>query len=169
MDALPLHQQATATIARPVNEVFTFLDVHENLSAHMSKPSPWMGGGSMRTTIDAGQGRAIGSVIRLEGQVFGFSLRVAEVVVERVPPYRKIWETLGLPTLLIIGRYRMAFQLKAVSAHATQMTLTIDYALPSSGIARLLGFCFASIYARWCVNRMVSDTLANFAGTSARC
>jgi hypothetical protein len=69
----------------------------------MSKSSWKMGGGRMEMVFDDKQGRVVGSRIRLAGRVFGISLFVDEIVTERDPPYRKIWETLGTPKLLVIG------------------------------------------------------------------
>jgi hypothetical protein len=59
-----------------------------------------MGGGPMQTELDAGQGQTGGSRIRLSSRVFGLELSVEEIVTERVPPQRKVWETTGLPRLV---------------------------------------------------------------------
>ena len=67
--------------------------------------------------------------------MLGFELAVDEKVVERTPPYRKAWETVGSPKLLVIGGYRMGFDVAA------------------QGSGSLL---------RWCTERMVSDAVRHF-------
>ena len=57
-----------------------------------------MGGGRMQIELDAGRGQTVGSRIRLSGRVFGLTLSVEEIVTERVPPQRKVWETIGSPS-----------------------------------------------------------------------
>jgi len=38
---------------------------------------------------------AVGSKLRLSGRAFGIGLHVEEVIIERMPPQRKVWETVG--------------------------------------------------------------------------
>jgi hypothetical protein len=77
----------------------------------MSKSSWMMGGGRMLVSTDKGHGQVVGSHIRLDGRVFGIHLTVDEVVVRRVPPVEKTWETVGTPRLLVIGPYLMGIQI----------------------------------------------------------
>ena len=155
------HQEAVGEIAAPVEAVFAFLDDHERLASHMSKRSWMMGGGKMDTILDEGAGRRVGSRITVRGRVFGLLLSLDERIVERVPPYRKAWETEGEPRLLVIGAYRMGFELS--SAGATGARVWIDYDLPTRGIGRWFGALFAPWYARWCVRRMLNDARRSFA------
>ncbi len=71
-------------------------DDHAQLAAHMSKSSWMMLGSRMAVELDASQGRAMGSHIRLKGRVLSIPLFVEEVVVERQPPRRKAWQTTRL-------------------------------------------------------------------------
>ena len=103
------HREATATLAAPVEVVFALLDDPAHIGAHMGRRSAMMAGALMRTETDTRQGQAVGSVIRMAGRVLGVNLTLEEAVIERVPPRRKVWETLGDPKLLVIGRYRMGF------------------------------------------------------------
>lgn len=48
----------------------------------------------MEIFTDQGGGRAVGSRVRMSGQIMGIPLSLEEVVVERDPPSRKAWETL---------------------------------------------------------------------------
>lgn len=154
------HEESTGPVGAPVHAVFALLDDHQRLAAHMSQRSWMMGGGRMDTTMDAGHGRAVGSRISVRGRVFGFMLWLRERVTERDPPRRKVWETEGEPRLLIIGRYRMGFELSA--GPATSMRVWIDYDLPASRWTRWLGVILSGWYARWCVERMLGDAQRAF-------
>src|SRR6185503_6430544 len=108
------------------------------------------------TEFDEGRGQRLGSRIRLAGRVFGIELSVEEVVTERDPPLRKVWETIGTPRLLVIGHYRMGFELVAQGTGST-LRVFIYYALPERAPARWLGRLLGRRYARWCTQRMVDD------------
>jgi carbon monoxide dehydrogenase subunit G len=156
------HEESSAVISAPRERVFAALDDHSRLSSHMSKSSWQMGGGKMETVVDAQQGKSVGSHIILRGRVFGVSLFVEEVVIAHDPPVRKTWETIGTPRLLVIGPYRMSFELEG-SGTGTRLRVTIDYELPVRGVGRLLGRLFGRMYARWCTQQMVRDAARLFA------
>jgi hypothetical protein len=103
----------------------------------------------METVLDPQQGRSVGSHIVLRGRVFGIRLYLDEVVTRREPPLSKTWETVGDPRLLVIGPYRMGFELLPDDTTA-QLRVVIDYELPTKGISRLLGRLFGRWYAKWC-------------------
>jgi polyketide cyclase/dehydrase/lipid transport protein len=155
------HFEASVFVAAPKDIVFAYADDPARLSSHMSKSSWMMGGGRMRTELDAGRGQTVGSRIRLSGRVVGVNLSVDEVVIERIPPRRKAWQTTGSPRLLVIGHYRMGFEI-ASQENGSLLRVYIDYALPESLPARWLGWLFGRFYARWCTRRMVSDTAERF-------
>jgi hypothetical protein len=159
------HEESTALLRATAAQVFSFLDDHERLSGHMSKRSLMMGGGRMTTTLDVARGRAVGSIIEVKGRVFGLFLWLREAVIERQPPTRKAWETIGEPHLLVIGRYRLGFNI--VADPQVQLTVWIDYDRPSRGVSKLLGRLFGRAYARWCVRRMLGDASMAF-GTSGK-
>jgi hypothetical protein len=115
----------------------------------------------MEIEIDEGRGQAVGSRIRLSGRVLGGELSVEEVVVERNPPRRKVWETTGTPKLLVIGHYRMGFELSPQGS-CSRLRVFIDYAVPDRGLARWLGRVFGRAYARWCTQQMVDDAVRHF-------
>jgi hypothetical protein len=117
-----------------------------------------MAGSKMDYLFDANEGRAIGAKIRLRGTILGVPLSVDEVVVERVPPTRKAWETIGVPKLLVIGPYRMGFDIRP-AGDTSRLRVFIDYELPDS----LLGSLFGNAYARWCTTTMVGDAAKHFA------
>ena len=81
----------------------------------------------------------------------GLSLPLAleEVVTERAPPRRKVWETIGQPKLFVIGSYRMGFEIE-----------------PEAPPGRSLGRLFSRYYARWCTSRMVNEAATRFAASN---
>ena len=80
----------------------------------------------------------------------------------REPPMRKSWETVGEPRLLVIGPYRMRFDLRPEGT-SSQLRVAIDYDFPANGISRLLGRLFGRSYAKWCTRQMVRDAHHSFA------
>ena len=160
---LPLRYEARGIVNAPVEQVFAHLDDHARLSSHMGEPSWNMGWGHMETELDEDRGQKAGSRIRLSGRVFGVQLSVEEIVKERNPPYRKVWETTGKPRLLVIGHYRMGFEL-APQGNASMLRVFIDYAPPESAPTRWLGRLLGQYYAKWCTQQMVDDALEYFAG-----
>ena len=107
------------------------------------------------------QGRAVGSVIRMEGNVLGLRLAVEEVIVDRRPPHDKVWETLGEPRLIVIGTYRMGFEIATFGA-ASRLRVFIEYNYPRSIAGRMAALMLGGVYAKWCVRRMTEDAHAHF-------
>lgn len=154
--------ECSGIVTAPVERVFAHIDDHARLSSHMSESSWMMGGSRMEIELDDGRGQKIGSRIRLAGRVFGVELSVEEVVTERIPPRRKVWETTGSPKLLVIDHYRMGFELSPHGADS-MLRVFIEYALPARAPARWLGRLFGGYYARWCTQRIVEDAVKHFA------
>ncbi len=151
------HEKHSAPINAPAERVFDLLDDQTRLTEHMSRRSWKLGWGKMDTVLDAQEGRAVGSHIVLRGRVFGLRLHLDEVVTRREPPLTKTWETVDEPRLLVIGSYRMGFDLIPAET-TTRLRVAIDYDLPTKGISRLLGRLLGRAYAKWCTRRMVRDT-----------
>ena len=162
----PLHHHSEVAVDADAHRLFALLDDHRRLAIHMEKPSLMMAGATMQIETDALQGKAVGSLIRITGRVLGVRLAVDEVVIERVPPLRKTWETRGEPQLLVIGAYRMGFTI-AAEANRSRLVVLIDYRLPPRGYARRLGLLFGRTYAAWCTRRMANDAIAGIAGLPA--
>jgi len=156
MTDLPLHYEASATIARSAESIFAMADEPDLMTKHMGGPSLMMGGCSMRCELDALGGKATGSVIRLAGTAFGLTIAAEEVVEARVPPTRKVWATIGMPQLVVIQAYRMGFEITPSGA-GNLLRVWIDYALPGPGLARWLARAFGGMFASWCVNNMVRE------------
>lgn len=155
------HRFATSVdVDATPGELFAELDDHERLSAHMMQSSAMMAGYAMRFDFDEARGKEVGARIRMSGRMLGFDLALEEVVTERVPPARKVWETVGEPRLLVIGGYRMGFEIGERNGKS-RLTVFIEHedapapwALPS----RVLG----PVYARWCTESMAQGARQRF-------
>lgn len=154
----PLHDESRARLATTVAEAFAYLDDFRALSAHMEKRSAMMLGSSMRITTDELGGRAVGSKVRMHGRMLGIPLSLEEVVIEREPPRLKAWETREV-RLLVMGQYRLGFQLTAAGSGSV-LRVYIDYEAPEWPLGRAL----AGMYARWCTRRMAGDAVRHFGG-----
>lgn len=162
--SLPFHCESTRIVAASADAVFLNLDDHDRLTAHMSQSSWMMAGSRMDIELDAAKGRAAGSLIRLRGRLLGIPIHVEEVVTEHAPPFRKAWETIGAPKLLVIGRYKMGFEITPQGT-SSRLRVFIDYDLPAPLPERWLGFLLGGLYARWCTQSMANDAAASFAPT----
>ena len=170
LEAFAHHAESRGQVQASAERVFELLDDHTRLAAHMNQRSWRTGWSQMALSLDEKAGRAPGSRIHLEGRVLGVQLSLEEVVIEHTPPVRKVWATVGTPRLLVIGHYRMGFELVPVNdadVAGLSLTVFIDYALPERGLSWLLGRMFGGWYARWCTQRMVADAQAAFAPDTA--
>lgn len=157
----PCHAESIALVRGQADQVFAYLDDPRALAAHMGESSMMMAGSSMSTEVVTGDGRAIGSTIRMSGSMLGISLSLDEVVRERQPPHSKNWETIGTPKLIIIGHYRMGFEVTPVG-ESSQVSVFIDYRRPASMLGYCLGILLGGFYARWCTKQMTDDAVRYF-------
>ena len=158
---LPYHCETEVVVNAPADAVFALLDDQRRLSAHMTKPTWMMAGSVMTLEFDAANGRAVGAKIGLRGRFLGIPLSVEELVTERNPPLRKVWSTIGKPQLVVIGSYRMGFEITP-GTNTSHLRVFIDYALPDGPISYWLGTLFGNFYARWCTQRMTNDAATHF-------
>jgi hypothetical protein len=158
--AFPFHHETTAILGAPIDAAFAHLDDFHKLSAHMEKSSGMMMGSKMRIVMDEREGRAVGSVVAMDGRMLGLSLSLREVVTERTPPSRKVWRTLDT-NLVVIGAYELGFELRESGA-ATALRVFIDYDLPKTRVRRWLGALCGRTYAKWCTEKMAADTVRHF-------
>lgn len=158
---LPFHYESSAIVPIAAEQLFKLVDDHASLSIHMGESSWRMGWSRMEIALDENRGKSIGSHIRLDGKVFGIPLALDEVVTERNPPQCKSWETTGSPRLLVIGHYRMGFDITP-QGNSSLLRVFIDYALPDFAPARWLSRMFGGYYARWCVRRMLDGSINYF-------
>ncbi|TSC76480.1 MAG: hypothetical protein G01um101431_613 [Parcubacteria group bacterium Gr01-1014_31] len=153
------HYEASISVAALPAQVFAYTDDHASFSSHMNKSSWMMGGGRMEVVLDEGRGQKVGSHIRMHGRVLGLSLSLHEVVMRRDPPRAKTWETVGTPRLLVVGDYRMGFEIRPQGTSAT-LRVFIDYDLPAKNA--WLGRLFGKMYAQWCVRQMIGGVHTHF-------
>ena len=154
----PRHFDGSAFIDASPERVFAFVDDHSRFSSHMNESSWMMGGGRVSVELDEAKGQAVGSHIRLSGRVFGVSLYLDEVVTRRDPPTNKVWETVGAPRLLVIGAYSMGVQITPERG-GSRLRVFIDYRLPDGPVTYWLGWLFGGLYARWCVDQMLTGVV----------
>lgn len=153
------YEETVFVKAKP-EAVFAYADDHHNFASHMNESSPMMGGGKMSTKIDAGNGQKVGSHITMSGKVFGLTLYLDEVISERTPPYRKVWETVGTPRLVVIGKYILGFEITP-KGDGSDLKVFIHYAMPT-GSTKILGLLLGDFYAKWCVRQMTSGIQDHF-------
>ncbi|ESQ88008.1 polyketide cyclase [Asticcacaulis sp. AC460] len=154
-------REASVDVAATPDLVFAHMDDQSKLGSHMEKPSMMMMGGRMTYEFDAAKGQAVGSVIKMGGGFLGVKLSVEEVITVHDPPRRKVWETCGQSQILIIGAYRMGFEITPAKG-GSHLRVFIDYNHLTTFFGGILSLCFASIYARWCVSQMASDARRAF-------
>lgn len=158
--AYSFYREVNVDIPASPKEVFALLDDHRRLASHMEKPSLMMAGDTMHIESDRQKGQALGSLIRIQGNILGIPLSVEELVCEYEPPLFKTWETRGEPHLLVIGKYRMGFTLEPIK-DKSRLRVWLDYDLPA-GRLPWFGKGLAKVYADWCVKRMSSDAARAF-------
>jgi len=159
----PYHDESTAVVHASAERVFANLDNPKSLSAHMGESSMMMMGSRMSIDVDAGGGQVVGSKIRMAGSVMGIPILLEEVICERQPPFKKRWETIGTPKLIVMGHYRMGFEVTP-TGDSSRVRVFIDYSLPTGLVGRCLGRVFGSVYAKWCTQRMTRDAAERFPG-----
>ena len=153
--------EAIVEVHATPEELFDYLDDQTRLASHMTNSSKMMIGGRMTYKFDEANGRAVGSVIKLGGKILGLELHVEEVITEHQRPTRKAWETRGQPRILIMGAYRMGFEITP-SGNQSNLSVNIRYERPLSLTGRLLSPILARMYARWCVTSMATDAAHHF-------
>lgn len=157
----PFHDEYTALVKAPINQVFAHLDDPKAMASHMGESSMMMMGSRMSIDVDPDGGHVVGSKIRMDGRMMGIALSLEEAITERKVPIRKVWETLGSPKLLIIAHYRMGFELTP-KGESSQVRVFIDYSLPATAPGSWLGRLLGGVYARWCTKQMANDAARHF-------
>lgn len=155
------HSEAVVRCKASPNDVFALLDDPRLLGAHMSQRSWMMFGGAMTYDTDEGQGRKLGSHIRMSGSVAGMKIALDEIVTAYEPPHHKEWETVGAPRLIVIQSYTMGFDLTPVLVGQTHARIFIDYVPTQTWFGP-----FAALYAQWCVDRMAAVAKERFGAAS---
>lgn len=155
------HYEESELIEGFPESVFAYVDDHANFSSHMSESSWMMGGGKMKVETDEGHGQKVDSHIKLSGFAFGIKIFLDEIVTKHEPPYRKEWQTVGEPRLLVIGHYVMGLEITP-EGKSSKLKVYINYKLPATVGQFLLGLIFSRFYAKWCVRQMLDSTKKKF-------
>ena len=143
------------TVPEPPERVFARLDDQLRLARHRTRRDWRMRGSRLDLSIDPATASEP-ETLRWRGRIAGMSIHADEVVLERVPPRRKAWATVGPVRLLVIDAYRMGFTIEPVAAGSI-VTLEIDFDLPRGAPWRWLGWLLGPWYARWCLARMLDE------------
>jgi len=157
----PFSYSASVRLDAKPEDVFAFADDFSRLSAHMKKSSGMMMGSSMAIALDAGRGQQVGSHVQMSGTMLGLKLFLDEAITRREPPRLKEWETVGTSQLIVIGGYRLGYRIDSQGG-ASDLTVHIDYDLPASPGLRIVGHFFGGLYAKWCVDQMISSARTHF-------
>ena len=129
--------EETVLVNASSQEIFDYVDNHLNFSSHMNKSNLMMGGGMMKTELDSGKGKVVGSHIKMSGNVFWINIFLDEVVTEHTSPSKKTWKTVGTPHLLVIGEYEMGFEITK-NDNNSSFKVFINYNLPTGIFTRYL-------------------------------
>jgi hypothetical protein len=149
----------SATIEAPAGHVFAYVDDIRNLARHMSeRGSMPMMGSKLTLEIVTPEPTGVGATYRYSGRVLGLTIDFSETVTRYVRGREKVWRTIGRPRLLIIDSYEMRVLAEPVTDTRSNLTISIDYTLPSRDPWRLFGRWLAASYARWCLGSMIEGT-----------
>lgn len=158
------HFEESVTLPATPEAIFSFADNHNNFSAHMNQSSWMMAGSKMKTSIDDGEGKKVGSHIKMSGRIIGINLFLDEVITIYDPPKQKEWATQGDLNLIVIDQYTLGFTVQPESK-GSHFTVYIDYDLPKSLRTKIPGAFLGGIYAKWCVRQMINGTKEHFMGS----
>ena len=147
----------TAEIRAPTDVVFAYLDDINNIGTHMSSRSMAMMGGRLdvETLTESRTGK--GAAYRLTGKVLWIPIDVTETVTEWIKDREKRWHTVGEQKMIVMSRYEMHFVLTPTKNGWTHVFFEIEYNLPNSLLASLIGRLLAQKYADWCLRRVTED------------
>lgn len=151
----PYHAELARRVDDSAASVFSRLDDHRRLAGHMEQRDWRMLGSRLDLAIDPGASE-VGQHMRWHGRIAGLAVAADEAVIERTPPSRKVWETVGSVRLLVIGAYRMGFAIEP-DGRGSRVVIHLDYALPERAPWRWLGRVLGKRYARWCLERMMQE------------
>lgn len=156
--------QKELLIQAPVEKVFSFMDDLSKTGMHMSGSSMMMAGSKLKLEHVSGPEKGVGAGFRWSGKMLGFELDFTVVVTKWVENAEKVWETIGMPKLIILGWYLMHLKTEPVTG-GTLVSLEIQYIRPRGFFYKLLSILFARRYAEWCVTRMLNDSKKSLEGS----
>src|SRR5262245_1464593 len=151
----------TVEVAAAPPTVFAYLDDIRHVGEHMARGSLALLGGRLRLEVVSPAPTGVGARYRWRGRILGVRLDFSEVVIEWVPPQRKRWRMVRGARILVLAGYELGFVIES-SAGGSAVTLDIEYELPRSGLARLLGRLLARPYSARCLQAIIDRNQARF-------
>lgn len=151
----------TVEVAAAPPTVFAYLDDIRHVGEHMARGSLALLGGRLTLEVVSPAPTGVGARYRWRGRILGVRLDFSEVVIEWVPPQRKRWRMVRGARILILAGYELGFVIES-AAGGSAVTLDIEYELPRSGLARLLGRLLARPYSARCLQAIIDQNQASF-------
>jgi hypothetical protein len=142
-------------------KVFSFMDDYSKTGMHMTESSTMMMGSKLQLEQLSPNATGIGATYRWFGKMMGMTIDFTQTVSKWVQGVEKEWKTNGDVKIIIMGWYRMFWNLKPVEG-GTLATIGIDYSAPREWYFKVLSFLFGGMYSRWCLNSMLRDTKKAF-------
>ena len=146
----------TETYRATPEEVFQCIDDLGVTGMHMTESSMPMMGGKLDLNFLTSNHTGIGSKYRWTGKVVGMTMDFTVEVTKWIKGKEKIWETIGVPKMIIYSWFRMNLAISTAS-NSTQADLSISYEKPKGWFNRLLSFLLADWYCNWCLRHMLDD------------
>lgn len=149
--------QRSETFSAGPEKVFEYFDDLNITGMHMTRPSLALFGSKFHTEFLTQHHTGPGSTYRWSGKMMGMVMDFTVQVTKWIHGKEKIWETIGIPRMIIFSWYRMHLFLNA-RAGRTIAELSISYEKPDKWYFRILSFLFARIYCVWCLRNMLRDS-----------
>ncbi len=148
--------QKTILIRASPEKVFEFMDDVRNMGMHMSRDSRAMMGSHLDLEMLSENTSGPGASYRWKGKVMGMTIDFTMVVTKWIKDIERVWETIGEPKVIVIGKYSMFLKL-APADGSTMTTLGISYEKPKDFFGKVLEFFLGKWYCNWCLNNMLHD------------
>ena len=139
-------------------KVFESLDDLGVTGMHMTQSSAMMMGSKLHLHYLTDNHKGLGSKYRWTGKMIGMHMDFTVEVTKWIKPVEKSWETIGESKMIIYSWYRMNLLLTN-QKERTLVELSITYKKPNGWFARIVSFLFADWYCRWCLRKMLNDTI----------
>jgi hypothetical protein len=152
----PFHLSQFVEIQASPQVVFDFMDDVHKAGWHMEQSSmPMMGSKMQIETLSKNQ-TGVGATYRWTGKVLGLPIDFSETVVKWENGRKRIWRTIGVPKIIIIGQYEMSFLVEPTKT-GSRLSVSIDYELPKPIFWKFAGWLLAGWYSKWCLGNMCQD------------
>lgn len=107
-------------------KIFRYLDDLGITGMHMTKSSPMMMGSKLHLQYLTANDTGPGTTYRWTGTMMGMNIYFTVEVTKWIAGIEKIWETIGVTTMIIYSRYRMHLLLTKKD-NTTVVELSISY------------------------------------------